>query len=218
MKLDVPLDIPKDAAFPECKDKSQLKRWLWRHIQIPQLLYLITTRNADGTSNCEANNRGLPFGSLPAQRFAFVCWRAHHTAQNVLRDREFVVNIPGAGILEQALQTARPYEMGIDEVTESGLTPLPARTVSPPRIEECALHIECKLDWHKEIGDAGMILLCGRIVAASGDRQALTGDVETKMRHTRPFFVMPRGIDTEAMRLTGTGATVGEIGRVRQVK
>jgi len=216
MKIDVPLAIPEDAEFPECEDRSQLDRWLWRHIQIPQLLYLITTLNADGSPNCEVNNRGLPFGPLPTQQFAFVCWREHHTAQNVLRDREFVVNIPGATILEEAWKTARAYDCGTDEIAESGLTSVDARVVRPPRIRECTLHLECELDWYRAVGEAGMILFCGRIVAASGDREALAGDVERKLAYVRPVFVMPHGIDTTRMRLTGTGAAVAELGRIRQ--
>ncbi len=136
----------------------------------------------------------------------------------MLRDSEFVVNVPGAASLEGVWKTARNYAPGVDEITESGLTPIPARAVGPPRIEECALHIECDLDWHRPVGDAGMILFCGRIVAASGDRDALAGSVEDRMAHVRPIFVLPRGIDTLEMRLTGTGAAVAELGRIRQVQ
>lgn len=215
MKLDVPLSIPEGEDFPECESTEELNRWLWRHVQIPQLVYLITTVNPDGSSNCEVNNHGLPFGPVPTQMFGFVCWRDHHTARNILRDREFVVNVPSAGILEPALKTARSYGRGVDEIAESGLTPLPSRLVGPPRIEECPLHLECKLDWYNAIGSAGMIFLCGQIVAASGDREALTGGTGEKLAYARPVFIMPRGIDAQSMKMTGTGATVAEVGKIR---
>jgi flavin reductase (DIM6/NTAB) family NADH-FMN oxidoreductase RutF len=206
MKIDVPLSVPKGVEFPEVQDKEQLNRWLWRHIQIPQIMYLITTVSEAGVPNCEVNNRSLSLGPIPDQMFAFICWREHHTAQNVLRSGEFVANIPSSTIGEAAWRTATPYPGDIDEITESGLTPLSSKVVKAPRIKECKIHLECQLDWHKEVGKDGMILFCGRIVAASGDRDVLTGDVGAKMAHLRPIFVMPWGIDTEKMKFTGDGA------------
>jgi flavin reductase (DIM6/NTAB) family NADH-FMN oxidoreductase RutF len=215
MKIDVPLSAPKGVEFPEIQDKEQLNRWLWRHIQIPQIMYLITTVNEGGIPNCEVNNRSLPFGPIPDQMFAFICWRAHHTAQNVLQSGEFVVNMPGADIGEMALRTAAPYQEGADEITASGLTSLPSKAVRVPRIKECKVHLECKLEWYKEVGDEGMILFCGRIVAASGDQEVLTGDAVSKMAHLRPIFVMPWGIDTERMKFAGEGASFAGIDKPR---
>ena len=137
MKIDVPLAIPEDVDFPEYKDKEQLKRWIWRQIQIPQMMYLITTADENGIPNCEGNTWGLPFGFIPDQMFAFVCGRPHHTAQNVLQNGEFVVSIPSAEIGALAERTATPYPRGTNEVTASGLTPIPSKTVRPPRIKEC---------------------------------------------------------------------------------
>jgi hypothetical protein len=90
MKIDVSLTIPEDVDFHEYKDKEQLKRWIWRHIQIPQMMYLITTVDEEGIPNCEVNTCGLPFGFAPDRMFTFVCGRPHHTAQNVLKNGEGV--------------------------------------------------------------------------------------------------------------------------------
>lgn len=209
MKIDVPLEIPEGVDFPEYKNKEQLRRWIWRHIQIPQMMYLITTVDENGVPNCEVNTWGLPFGFAPNQMFAFACGRPHHTAQNVLQNGEFVVNIPSAAIGELAERTATSYPRGIDEITASGLTPIPSKVVKPPRIKECKVHFECRLEWYKEISEQhGGILFCGRIVAASGDQDILTGDIEAKMAKMRPIFVMPWNIDTEKMKLTGEEGTI----------
>lgn len=212
MKIDVPLAIPEGVDFPEYKDKEQLGRWIWRHIQIPQMMYLVTTVDEDGTANCEVNTWGLPFGFVPDQMFAFVCGRGHHTGQNVRQNGEFVVNIPSAQSGEVAERTASPYPRGVDEITESGLTAIPSKSVKPPRIRECKAHLECKLEWYKEFGSDGGIIFCGRIVAASGDRDILIGDIEEKMAKMRPIFVMPWNIDTEKMELTGDGVTTAYAG------
>ena len=217
MKIDVPLSIPDGIEFPRYANKEQLGRWIWRQIQIPQPMYLISTLKRNGVPNCEVNTWGLPFGFVPDQMFAFVCGRAHHTAQNVLRDGEFVVNVPGEDVGEAAERTAMCYGGGVDEISESGLTAIPSKAVGPPRIRECKAHLECRLAWHKQIGGGEGMLLCGRVVAASADRDILAGDIEAKMNRFRPIFVMPWNIDTERMELTGgrgrttAYAGVGEI-------
>jgi len=215
VKIDVPLSIPEGRDFPDYKAKKQLGRWIWRHVQIPQLLFLVTTLKENGVPNCEVNNWGLPFGFAPNQMFAFYCGTFHHTGRNVLRDGEFVVNVPGAEIGGRAARAAQSYSDGVDEIAASGLTAIPSTVVAPPRIEECKAHLECTLEWFKEVGEEGAILFCGRVVAASGDRDVLTGDIESKMETMRPIYVTPRNIDTEKMILTAPSAAYADIGRIR---
>jgi flavin reductase (DIM6/NTAB) family NADH-FMN oxidoreductase RutF len=215
VKIDVPLPIPEGREFPDYEEKEQLGRWIWRQIQIPQLLFLVTTLKEDGIPNCEVNNWGLPFGFVPNQMFAFYCGTFHHTGRNVLRSGEFVVNIPGADIGRMATRTARAYDDAVDEIAASGLTAIPSAVVAPPRIEECKAHLECKLEWHKEVDDSGAILFCGRVVAASGDRDVLTGDIESKIKNMRPIYVTPRNIDTERMILTAPSGAYAELGQIR---
>lgn len=215
MKIDVPLSMPEGRSFPDYEETEQLGRWIWRHIQIPQLLFLVTTLKENGVPNCEVNNWGLPFGFVPNQMFALYCGTFHHTGRNILRDGEFVVNIPGADIGRTAAQTARAYDEAVDEIAASGLTSIPSVVVAPPRIEECKAHLECALAWYKEVDDSGAILFCGRVVAASGDRDVLIGDIESKMERMRPIYVMPRNIDTERMILTAPSGAYADIGRIR---
>jgi flavin reductase (DIM6/NTAB) family NADH-FMN oxidoreductase RutF len=215
MKLDVPLSIPAGVEFPEYGAKEQLGRWIWRHIQIPQLMFLVTTLKEGGVPNCEVNNWGLPFGFVPDQMFAFYCGTFHHTGRNILRDEEFVINIPGAEIGEAAERTAKAYAEGVDEITASGLTPIPSKVVKPPRIKECRAHLECRLEWHREVDEKGAILFCGRVVAASADRDVLTGGIAEKMQHMRPIYIVPSNIDTEKMRLTGEGTGYTSVGEIR---
>jgi len=221
VKIDVPLSIPEGVSFPEYGREDQLRRWIWRQIQIPQPMYLISTLKPGGVPNCEANSWGLPFGFAPNQMFAFVCGRAHHTAQNVLREGEFVANLPGAAIGATAVRAARSYAENEDEIAKSGLTAIPSRVVKPPRIRECFAHLECTLEWFKKTDSEGGLLLCGRIVAASGDHDAVTGDIQSKIRRTRPILVMPWNIDTERMQLTGgPGQTTAfaDVGEVRHIQ
>ena len=218
MKIDVPLSIPDGVEFPEYGDPQQLNRWICRHIQIPQLFFLVTTLKEGGVPNCEVNNWGMPFGFVPDQMFVFYCGTFHHTGRNVLRDGEFVINIPGSDIGEAAERTAKAYAEDVDEITTSGLTPIPSKVVKPPRIKECKAHLECTLEWYKEVGgleEKKAMLFCGRVVAASADRGVLTGGIAEKMRQMKPIFVMPSNIDTEKMQLTGEGTGYTSVGEIR---
>ena len=216
MKIDVPLSIPEGVEFSEYRAaKEQLGRWIWRHIQIPQLMFLVTTLKEGGVPNCEVNNWGLPFGFIPDQMFAFICGKSHHTGQNVLKNGEFVINIPGAEMGEAAERTAKAYAEDVDEITASGLTPISSKVVKPPRITECRAHLECRLAWRKEVDKKGAILFCGRVVAASADRDVLTGGIAEKIEKMKPIYVMPANIDTEKMRLTGEGTGYTSVGEIR---
>lgn len=162
---------------------------------------------------------GLPFGFAPDQMFIFVCGKAHHTAQNVLRSKEFVVNVPGSEIGLKAEKAATPYPKGTDEVKESSLTAIPSRTVKPPRIKECKAHFECKLEWYRYIDKEGkVIVFCGRIAATSADKEVLVGDIESKVKKMKTIYVMPWNIDTMNMELTGKGkgtTAYANIGKIR---
>ena len=74
---------------------------------------------------------------------------------------------------------------------------------------------KCALEWYKEVSESGAILFCGRVVAASGDRDVLTGDIESKMAKMRPIYVTPGNIDAERMVLTAPSGAYADIGSIR---
>jgi flavin reductase (DIM6/NTAB) family NADH-FMN oxidoreductase RutF len=127
---------------------------------------LVTTLNPDGTSNI-APKSWLAMMAFDPPILALGCNLQHHTAQNILRERQFVVNVPGAELAEkvwrcQDLVHPRPVEA-------AGFTPLPAKAVAPPRVEECKAHLECELDRHLAYGQE--LILLGKIVAVSLDAE-----------------------------------------------
>ena len=57
---------------------------------------------------------------------------------------EFVVNIATEALREQMSQTAATLPPDRDELTEAGLTPAPCCIVTPPRVAESPVSLECK--------------------------------------------------------------------------
>jgi flavin reductase (DIM6/NTAB) family NADH-FMN oxidoreductase RutF len=141
----------------------------WRPAPLVGQVVLVTTRNKDGTSNIAPKCWASMVASAPLT-LAFNCNLKHWTARNVLRGREFVVNVPGAELASRVWATAGlPHPRPVEA---AGFTPLASTKVKPPRVAECRAHLECVLDRHLTYGRE--VVLFGRIVAASAD-SAVTG-------------------------------------------
>jgi flavin reductase (DIM6/NTAB) family NADH-FMN oxidoreductase RutF len=127
----------------------------------PAILYfgtpviLITTENEDGTYNL-----------APISSVFWLSWRcvigigtASKTAENILRTKECVINLPSvhqAGIVNKlALTTGRHpvpeykrqrgYRYESDKFQTAGVTPIDSATVRAPRVLECPVNMEAKL-------------------------------------------------------------------------
>jgi flavin reductase (DIM6/NTAB) family NADH-FMN oxidoreductase RutF len=212
MKTDIPIKPAKGADFPD------YIAWVLSSILVPYPLYVITTVDEQGIPNAQPNTWGLPFGDGYGQFFLFTDWASHHTAQNVIATKEFVVNIPSEDELVQAMKTVERYPRGVDEIAASGLTAIPSMVVKAPRVAECKAHLECRLCWHRETharpgGDAGLII-CGEIVAASGDEDVLTGTSSERVAAMKTVYVLSRSADAARMEITDP-MTCGTIDRLK---
>ncbi len=170
----------------------------WHPAPLVGQVVLVTTCNEDGTTNIAPKCWAAMVASDPLH-LAFNCNREHWTAQNVLRSREFVVNVPGVELAEKVWNVSRiPHPRPVER---AGLTPLAASRVRPPRVGECRAHLECSLVQHMDFGDE--VWLLGRVVAASADKEV------AKARD--PFAVMRSFVYLEP----GTYAVIGGAIRVR---
>ena len=191
-KVDIPDEPPEGSQFP-----SYLA-WYYSSILLPYPLTIITTVDANGVPNAQPNTWGMPYGSSSIQMYLFSASPASHTGQNVLKTRQFVVNVPSRDVVNQVLRTVEHYPRGVDEVATSGLTALPSRRVDPPRIMECKAHLECEYLWHQIVGDKPGpqdIVIAGRVVAASADRDVLQGSLEQKLAAMKTPYCVGMSVD-----------------------
>lgn len=138
----------------------------WRPAPIVGQVVLVTSCNEDGSTNVAPKCWAALVASQPLH-LGFNCNRNHWTARNILRSREFVVNVPGFELADQVWATSRlPHPRS---AAASGFTELPARRVRPPRLAECHAHLECSLVRHLEFGDE--VWLLGQVLAASADAE-----------------------------------------------
>jgi flavin reductase (DIM6/NTAB) family NADH-FMN oxidoreductase RutF len=215
MKINIPVNPPEELDFPGYIG------WIHSNILIPYPLYIITTVDEDGIPNAQPNMWGLPFGDKFGQFFIFYDWACHHTVQNVIATKEFVINVPSEDQVPQVMRTVESYPRGTDEIAASGLTAVPSTNVKPPRVKECRAHFECRLSWHKqtharpayEKDDVGVLVL-GKIVAASGDRDVLAGTAEERIQRMRTVFLLQEYADAINMKFTSSN-TYGTIDKLK---
>lgn len=135
----------------------------------PPVLYvgtpvaLITTCNEDGTSNISPISSVWSLGD----RFVLGMSSSSQCRENILREKECVINFPSALLWESVEAIARAtgrnpvpehkakigYEYVKDKFSKSGLTPFPSETIKPERINECPIQVESKvMDVHSPGG------------------------------------------------------------------
>jgi flavin reductase (DIM6/NTAB) family NADH-FMN oxidoreductase RutF len=127
----------------------------------PTVLYvgtpvvLISTRNADGTSNL------APFSSLWLLNRAAVLGigRLSQTFRNLVRERECVLNLPSVELVaavDRLAQTTgrdpvpawkqtKGFVHVADKFARAGVTPVAADLVAAPRVAECGFQIEVRV-------------------------------------------------------------------------
>ena len=76
---------------------------------------------------------------------ACVVSSADHSFAALRATRECVIAIPALGLAPQVVKVGNASGHDIDKFEAFGLTPVPARRVTPPLVAECFANLECKV-------------------------------------------------------------------------
>jgi flavin reductase (DIM6/NTAB) family NADH-FMN oxidoreductase RutF len=77
------------------------------------------------------------------------------TYDNIKDVPEVVINVVSYNIVQQASLASTEYEKGTDEFKKAGLTPLKSEMVTPFRVKESPVQMECKVTKTIELGTGG---------------------------------------------------------------
>ncbi len=91
----------------------------------------------------------------------------------ILKEKEFVVNVPGFSLLSRVRFCGTVSGREVDKFKEASLTPEKAQKVKVPLIKECLAHLECEVVEHRVYGDHTVFI--GKIVSASVEEEAFDG-------------------------------------------
>lgn len=100
-----------------------------------------------------------------------------HTLDNVLEVPEVVIHIVGFDRVEQMSLASTEYPKGVNEFEKAGLTAVKSDLVSPPRVKEAAVALECKVTEVKALGTeggAGNLVIC-EVIAMHISESVLDG-------------------------------------------
>ncbi len=97
------------------------------------------------------------------------------TAHNIMRSREFVVNVATEHNMELMHQSAQEFAPNVSETDMLGIALLPSRHVRPPRIAISPVQMECRLDQVIVLGRGINTLYIGEVVAFHLSRDVYDG-------------------------------------------
>ena len=127
--------------------------WIENVTAIPQAISIITTWKEGRIPNACLQAWTTYLGDGGGYYVIFGIGNKNHTYKNIMRDKDFVVNFPDIDLFPKCTKTYQHYSDEIDEITTSGLTIEPSQVVNAPRIKECFLNLECRLEWHRPLHD-----------------------------------------------------------------
>lgn len=126
-----------------------------------------------------------------------------HSYENILEVPEVVINIVSFQMVQQASLASTEYAKGINEFKKAGFTEIASHIVSPPRVAEAPVQLECKVNEVISLGKEGG---AGNLVICEVVKLHIKGDILDENGVIDPFK-----IDTIA-RLGGNWYTRAKTG------
>lgn len=136
---------------------------------IPRPIGWISTKDVNGINNLAPFSFFNVVGEDPPHvMFSTVRTgdKNKDTLNNVLANKEFVVNLFTEELVEQMNTTSQNVEANISEFDIANLTPIASETIKPMRVLEAKAHFECEMVHHYFLEDhknGGACIVIGKV-------------------------------------------------------
>lgn len=157
-------------------------------VVVPRPIAWVSTRSADGIDNL-APHSFFTVACVRPPILQFTSVGKKDSLRNAEATGEFVINLAPESLFEQINATGTDFPAEISEFAAVGLTPEPSTKVSPPRVAESPVALECRLHSTVELGDSTVVF--GEVVHASVDEAVLV-DGHPAMELLRPLSRLGR--------------------------
>jgi len=155
---------------------------------IPRPIAWISTQNKKGQINLAPFSYFNAVSTKPPCIAVSITYKKDgekkDTLINIEETGEFVVNSSTENLATQINETSAALDYGIDEMKKAGLTAIPSTLISPPRVKEALIHMECTLLKSLKLGEpklGGCKLIIGEICAMHVDESILiNGNIDPK--------------------------------------
>ena len=160
-----PLNMP--SYSPEDLSTKERHQILLASVA-PRPIALVSTVDEHGNHNLSPFSFFNIFSSNPPVLIFSAARRVRNnttkdTLHNAMSQKQVVVNVVNYDMARQVNLSSAEYDSSVDEFVKSGLTPIPSDFVSPPRVLESPVSLECEvMDVHQlgEEGGAGNLVMC----------------------------------------------------------
>ena len=156
---------------------------------------VITTRHASGVVNAGVFGA---YTNLSPSQIGIAVATSSDTYANILRDEEYVINVPGADIVETLSVMARSISPEKSEVEEAGLSLRDTSHIAVPSISECVAAVEMRFQREVPIGHHSFLI--GECVGgwikescrdADGKIDIFAARVLKDFKYPKPLYVLP---------------------------
>ncbi len=151
----------------------------------PRHVVLVSCSDKTGKTNIITLAWAMPASIRPPMLIVGIAPK-RYSHELIEETEEFVVNIPTMDIVKETLFCGRRTGRTYNKFEETGLTPLPAKTVKPQIIKECVAHLECEL--HQQITTGDHTLFIGEVLAAYADEGTFIGKYD--LQKVKPIYHM----------------------------
>jgi flavin reductase (DIM6/NTAB) family NADH-FMN oxidoreductase RutF len=182
MKREISIAQP-DYLVEDWPGKYEIFSWLEYIVTVPNPIFIVVTRKANGSPNANLQSWGLLLGEKGNYSSLLAMLDNTHTYTNILREGEWCIGFPSFQHYQQCFETIRVNAPDNDEISEAGFTLEQPKTVRAPRIAECPINLECRLEWHHPLyEDSHWHLFNGRVMHVAVDEAAMVPDPVERMR------------------------------------
>lgn len=179
---------------------------------IPRPIGWISTVDANGINNLAPFSYFNAVGEDPPH-VMFSTTRGNDTNKdtlnNVLANKQFVVNMVTEELAEKMNMTAQTVASDVDEFQLAELTPIPSVLIKPMRVKESLVTFECEMVHHyflENHKNGGSCIIIGRIVMMHFDDAVLLENYKINLETYKPIA-----------RLAGSNyAKLGELFQIKR--
>jgi flavin reductase (DIM6/NTAB) family NADH-FMN oxidoreductase RutF len=142
---------------------------LLNSVVVPRPIAWVSTRSTAGVDNL-APHSWFTIASVKPPVVAFTSAGEKDTLTNVRETGEFVVAFATEALMHRVNATSAPFPSGVSELEAAGLTAEPSAVVTPPRVAESPVALECRLVATQSFGDdGGSTVVFGEVVHLAVD-------------------------------------------------
>ncbi len=157
-------------------------REFWK-LMSPRLTVLVTTVDSKGKPDVAPFSFVSPVSFDPPLLMVAIGVNKH-SYWNLMRKKEFVVNIPTEKLLDKVWIAGEKWDAEVSKIERAGLQTSKSEKVGPPRLPECVAHIECYLEDAKKYGDH--VIIVGKVVAVNVNEEYIDEEGRLKVDLVRP--------------------------------